>query len=121
MTLVPSLIGTTLAIEGPIKAYFRRRRPFIDIVRAVVVGKKPGNWSFPSGHSASSFAAARMLTCVWPKKWPLFYGVAVLVGFSRVYAGAHYPSDVLSGAVAGSVLSEAIRRGVGATAARACR
>jgi undecaprenyl-diphosphatase len=120
-TLVPSLIGTVLVTEGPVKAYFRRRRPFIDIVRAVVVGKKPGNWSFPSGHTASSFAAARMLACVWPKRWPLFYGVAMLVGFSRVYAGAHYPGDVMSGAVLGSVLSEVIRRGVGISRARVCR
>ena len=120
-TLVPSIVGTTLIVEGPIKAYFRRRRPFIDVVRAIVVGKKPGNWSFPSGHTASSFAAARMLACVWPKKWPLFYGVAVMVGFSRVYAGAHYPGDVMSGAVLGSVLSEVIRRGVGLSRARVCR
>jgi undecaprenyl-diphosphatase len=120
-TLVPSIIGTTLFVEGPVKAYFRRRRPFIDVVRAIVVGKKPGNWSFPSGHTASSFAAARMLACVWPKKWPLFYGVAVLVGFSRVYAGAHYPGDVMSGAVLGSVMSEVIRRGVGLSRARVCR
>jgi undecaprenyl-diphosphatase len=120
-TLVPSLIGTTLFVEGPIKAYFRRRRPFIDIVRAIVVGKKPGNWSFPSGHTASSFAAARMLACVWPKKWPLFYAAAILVGFSRVYAGAHYPGDVMSGAVLGSVMSEVIRRGVGLSRARVCR
>jgi undecaprenyl-diphosphatase len=120
-TLIPSIIGTTLVVEGPVKAYFRRRRPFIDIVRAVVVGKKPGNWSFPSGHTASSFAAARMLACVWPKRWPLFYGVAVLVGFSRVYAGAHYPGDVMTGAVLGSVLSEVIRRGVGISRSRVCR
>ncbi|HEY3078880.1 MAG TPA: phosphatase PAP2 family protein [Chloroflexota bacterium] len=109
-TLVPSLIATNLIVEGPIKAYFRRRRPFIDIVRAIVVGKKPGNWSFPSGHTAASFATARMLSCVWPRAWPGFYGLASLVGFSRTYAGAHYPGDVLSGAVVGSVLAEVIRR-----------
>jgi undecaprenyl-diphosphatase len=110
-TLVPSVIGTNLVVEGPVKAYFRRRRPFIDIVRAIVVGKKPGNWSFPSGHTAASFATARMLSCVWPGAWPAFYATAALVGFSRTYSGAHYPSDVLSGAVFGSILAELIRRG----------
>jgi undecaprenyl-diphosphatase len=109
-TLVPSLLLTNLIVEGPIKAYFRRRRPFIDIVRAIVVGKKPGNWSFPSGHTAASFATARMVSCVWPRGWPGFYALAALVGFSRTYTGAHYPSDVLSGAVFGSVLAELIRR-----------
>jgi undecaprenyl-diphosphatase len=118
-TLAPSLIGTNLIVEGPVKAYFRRRRPFIDIVRAIVVGKKPGNWSFPSGHTASSFAAARMLACIWPGGWPGFYAVAALVGFSRTYTGAHYPSDVLSGAVFGSVLAELIRRLAAPALARA--
>jgi undecaprenyl-diphosphatase len=118
-TLIPSLIGTNLIVEGPVKAYFRRRRPFIDIVRAIVVGKKPGNWSFPSGHTAASFATARMLSCIWPRAWPGFYATAALVGFSRTYTGAHYPGDVLSGAVFGSVLAELIRRGVGPGLSRA--
>jgi undecaprenyl-diphosphatase len=108
--LLPSTVLSTWIVEYPIKMYFRRRRPFIDIVRALVVGKRPGSWSFPSGHTAASFAGATALTAIWPRRAPLFYALASTVGISRVYVGAHYPGDVLSGAVAGTVLSEFIRR-----------
>jgi undecaprenyl-diphosphatase len=103
--MLPSVLGATWIVEYPVKAVFRRRRPFIDIVRALVVGKRPGSWSFPSGHTASAFACAWVLSRVWPRKAPLFYGLAATVGFSRVYVGAHYPGDVASGAVAGTVLA----------------
>jgi undecaprenyl-diphosphatase len=110
MTLLPSVVGATWVVEYPIKSYFRRRRPFVEIVRALVIGKKPGSWSFPSGHTAASFASAWILSTVWPRKTPIFAALAATVGLSRVYVGAHYPGDVLSGAVAGTVLAELIRR-----------
>jgi undecaprenyl-diphosphatase len=108
--LLPTVVGATWILEYPVKAYFRRRRPFVDVVRALVVGKKPGSWSFPSGHTASSFAASWVLSSVWPRQAPLFYTLATLVGLSRIYAGAHYPGDVLSGALYGSFLAEILRR-----------
>ncbi len=108
--LLPSMMGATWIVEHPIKAYFRRRRPFIDIVRAMVVGKKPGSWSFPSGHTASSFACAWILSKRWPRQAGAFFALAGAVGFSRVYVGAHYPGDVLIGAITGTALSELIHR-----------
>lgn len=110
--VLPSVALSTFAVEYPLKALFRRRRPFIDVVRALVVGKKPGSWSFPSGHTASAFAGAWVLSTVWPKAAPLFFSVAGMVGFSRIYVGAHYPGDVTSGAFFGMALSELVRRGV---------
>jgi undecaprenyl-diphosphatase len=111
--VLPSVIGATWLVEHPIKEAFRRRRPFIDVVRALVVGKKPGSWSFPSGHTASAFAGAWVLSRLWPRRAPLFYALAATVGFGRVYLGAHYPGDVASGAVLGTALAEAIRRLMG--------
>ncbi|HET6319948.1 MAG TPA: phosphatase PAP2 family protein, partial [Chloroflexota bacterium] len=99
-------------VEYPIKAYFRRRRPFVEIVRALVIGKKPGSWSFPSGHTAASFASAWVLSTVWPRRAPAFFSLAATVGLSRIYVGAHYPGDVTSGALAGLVLADLIRRAV---------
>lgn len=108
--LLPSVVLATWMIEYPIKAFFRRRRPFARIVEALVIGKKPGSWSFPSGHTASSFASAWILATVWPNRAPVFFSLAGIVGFSRIYLGAHYPGDVASGAILGTVLSEAVRR-----------
>jgi undecaprenyl-diphosphatase len=109
LQVVPPLWFATMTVEYPIKYYFRRKRPFIDIVQAVAVGRKPGTFSFPSGHSAASFAGAWLLSRHYPQLRPLWYGIAGLVGFSRVYLGAHYPGDVLSGAIVGSALAEATR------------
>jgi undecaprenyl-diphosphatase len=102
---VPLLLAAT-TVEFPVKTFFRRRRPFITIIRAVVIGKKPGSWSFPSGHSAAAFAGAYLLSKVYPRQRWLFYLLAGLVGFSRIYLGDHYPGDVLSGAVSGTVLAK---------------
>ena len=107
--LTPTVVIATLIVELPVKALFRRR-PFVSGIRAIVVGKKPGSWSFPSGHSASSFAAAWVLTRTWPRRAPAFLGLAGLIAASRVYAGAHYPGDVATGALAGVSIAEACLR-----------
>jgi undecaprenyl-diphosphatase len=108
--LLPSVVIATWVIEYPIKAFFRRRRPFVRIVQALVIGKKPGSWSFPSGHTGASFASAWILSTVWPRGAPGFFGLAGTVGLSRIYVGAHYPGDVASGALLGTVLAELVRQ-----------
>jgi membrane-associated phospholipid phosphatase len=105
----PPLWFATMTVEYPVKYYFRRRRPFVDVVQAIAVGKKPGTYSFPSGHSAAAFAGAWLLTRHYPRFMVLWYVIASLVGFSRIYLGAHYPGDVFSGALAGTAIAEATR------------
>jgi undecaprenyl-diphosphatase len=109
LQVVPPLWFATMTVEYPIKYYFRRRRPFVDVVQAIAVGKKPGTFSFPSGHSAAAFAGAWLLRRHYPRLTALWYGIAALVGFSRIYLGAHYPGDVLSGALTGTAIAEAAR------------
>jgi membrane-associated phospholipid phosphatase len=111
-SISPPIWVAAVVVEVPVKKYFRRRRPFIDVVRAITVGKKPGNWSFPSGHAAAAFAGAWMMDHCLPRWRALWFIIASLVGFSRIYLGAHYPGDVLSGSVIGVLLAEGTRRSV---------
>ena len=109
MEMVLPLTVTTALVEFPIKAYFRRRRPFIKIIQAIVIGKKPGTWSFPSGHSASAFAGAWLLNRTFAHRWGLRYVLAGMVAFSRMYLGDHYPGDVASGSLLGLVFAMIFR------------
>ena len=69
----------------------------------------PHDGSFPSGHSASSFACATMLALAFPRYAWGFFVLAGAVAWSRVYVGVHYPLDVLGGAVLGVVVAIALR------------
>ncbi|MCS6950105.1 MAG: phosphatase PAP2 family protein, partial [bacterium] len=58
--------------------------------------------SFPSSHAVNNFAAATLFALFY-RRWVawLAFGLAVLVSYSRIYLGLHYPSDVLGGAAIG--------------------
>jgi len=60
-----------------------------------------GHDSFPSGHAISAFAMAAVLSSFYPAHRWAWYSIAALIGFSRVYLGAHYASDVIFGALLG--------------------
>jgi len=102
---VPLALSSAV-VEFPVKTFFRRRRPFIGIIQATVIGKKPGSFSFPSGHSAAAFGGALLFSRFFPRWRWLFFLTAGLVAFSRIYLGDHYPGDVLSGSLSGMALAE---------------
>jgi undecaprenyl-diphosphatase len=104
---VPLALASSI-VEYPVKSFFHRRRPFIRIIQAIVIGKKPGTWSFPSGHAATAFAGAWLMQRHYPRGGVLWYVIAGLVAFSRVYLGDHYPGDVVSGSFMGVALAAAI-------------
>jgi membrane-associated phospholipid phosphatase len=89
-----------------IKAIIRRTRPFIRLTQARIVGLRAVGRSFPSGHTSQSFFLASLIVQHFHIPfWIAFplYAVAFLVGVTRMYVGAHYPRDVLAGAILGSV------------------
>jgi undecaprenyl-diphosphatase len=98
-TAVASLTATYV-VQVRVKPIFRRVRPFVNR-EARVVGIRPADHSFPSGHTASSFAAATALAFFYPRAAPLAYAVATGVGMSRVHLGVHFPSDAAVGGVIG--------------------
>ncbi len=98
-TAVASLAATYI-VQTKVKPLFRRVRPFVNR-EARVVGIRPPDHSFPSGHTASSFAAATALAFFYPRAAPLAYVVATGVGLSRVHLGVHFPSDAAVGGVIG--------------------
>lgn len=67
------------------------------------------SYSFPSSHAVNIFAAAFFLSQPLKRFSPLFYGIAGVVGYSRIYIGIHYPLDVIGGAVIGLLIAWPMR------------
>jgi membrane-associated phospholipid phosphatase len=89
-----------------IKALSGRDRPFLTVDQARVIGWREKGDSFPSGHTTQIF----FLMTLFIHRFQLgmgesiaLYAVAALVGFTRIYVGAHYPRDAIAGMVLGTV------------------
>ena len=104
---VPVVVFSTLVFNSILKESLRRERPASDDPALKPLVGVPSSKSFPSSHAAMSFAAATILTYIEPSLAPLFYGLALVMSWSRVYVGVHYPSDVLAGTAVG-LLSGAV-------------
>ena len=66
-----------------------------------MIDTRSETYSFPSGHVANSASGALALSRAWPPFAPMFWTLAALVCVSRILVGAHYPLDVLAGALLG--------------------
>lgn len=105
------MVITSLCLSGIInnlilKNIVMRVRPFNAISELTLLIPLPTDYSFPSGHSASSFASAYTIYRNVDKRYGIILMVlALLISLSRLYVGAHYPSDVLGGIVSGILIA----------------
>ncbi|MHB1660624.1 MAG: phosphatase PAP2 family protein [bacterium] len=97
-----------------IKRAVNRPRPVVALhnlikagsVHINLLGRHLTEHSFPSGHTVTAFSLAVALSYMFPKHNKLFYILAFIVAFSRVYSGEHYPLDVIAGGILGYLFAK---------------
>ncbi len=96
-------LGSAMTFTYIMKYTINRERPY-DKHPDIIPFSRDFTASFPSGHTTSAFATATTLTILKPEWYVIIpaYGYAVLVGYSRMHLGMHYPSDVIIGALVGT-------------------
>ncbi len=94
-------VGTAALLVTLLKDLFDRARPPIADPGLNPIGIVPDSASFPSGHSATAFAAAVAVALVYPRLGRPLLALAVVIAVSRVYLGVHYVLDVAAGTLLG--------------------
>ena len=104
LVMAVSMIFNLLATNLVLKNLLARTRPYEVVEGLHRIIEAPGDFSFPSGHTACSFAAAVVILLMCSKKAGIAaMTLAVLISFSRLYVGVHFPTDVFGGAVVGTL------------------
>ncbi|QDY78336.1 phosphatase PAP2 family protein [Streptomyces qinzhouensis] len=106
--LAPLATATGYVVSESLKSLFDEERPcrtVTDAAPSLVTCPPTGDWSFPSNHASIAGAAAVALVLAWPRIAALVVPMALLMAFSRVFVGVHYPHDVAVGLVLGGVVT----------------
>lgn len=102
--MLTALVFGLLVGNVGLKPLVARPRPFQTYTDLTTLIPPPGGFSFPSGHTLSSFTAATACFYFFRRPGVACYVLACLIAFSRLYFCVHYPTDVLCGAILGVVL-----------------
>lgn len=105
VVLVSAVVLTFFFNELAIKNAVNRERPCTIDPTIPLAIEKPSSYSFPSGHTASCFAAAGALLFTYKKIGIPIVAFAVIMGFSRMYLFVHFPTDVIAGAALGLLMA----------------
>ena len=92
------------AVIYGLKFLIGRQRPILFLEMGSKLSKGPGEIldpSFPSAHAVFSFAMAILLSHWFPRYRIIFFIIAGFIGWTRIYLGLHYPTDVIAGAILG--------------------
>ncbi|WP_241393121.1 phosphatase PAP2 family protein [Clostridium acetobutylicum] len=106
ISVLLSLVISLIVGEGIIKHCVKRLRPFRTNSNINILITKPLSYSFPSGHTFSSFAAANMLYLYFNGFAIIFFILASLIAISRIYLCVHYTTDIIAGFVLGLLCSK---------------
>ncbi|MEU3825527.1 phosphatase PAP2 family protein [Streptomyces sp. NPDC029080] len=103
---VPVVVIVAYGVDMAVKLVVREDRPCQSLhARTLEACPAPGDWSFPSNHTALAVAAAVALVFVSRRLGAVAVVAAAAMGASRVWVGAHYPHDVMAGAVVGALVA----------------
>lgn len=101
--LAVALCVDVVLCNGILKHLFRRVRPCDVNTSVQLLIARPNDFSFPSGHTAASFAAATALYAAGERGlWKPALALAVVLAFSRLYLYVHYPTDIIGGVIVGA-------------------
>ena len=101
--LLISIVFAFIVYQCILKPLIARPRPFVQNPEFTLLIKAPKDFSFPSGHTACGFSFVVILFLAKNKWWIPSFVLACLIGFSRLYLYVHFPTDVLCGAICGTV------------------
>ena len=105
--MIIALIGSFVVSNLLLKNYFARPRPYVNSSIELLINKN-NEYSFPSGHTSSSFAVAMMIYYFKKDIGKWAFVLASLIAFSRLYLFRHYPTDIIGGIAIGILIADFI-------------
>lgn len=106
LRLLIAQLSVTIVVQVG-KHAIARTRPY-NAISGITPFKVETDSSFPSGHTAAAFTAAIVMGCFYPAAQPVLLALAGCIGYSRIYIGVHYLTDVIAGCGIGMVVSSLV-------------